>query len=127
MKIIADLIIPAYNEKGYIERTLSSLMQQTLYREGKLRIAIGDFKNELNMDDTDLYQLVKGLKNIEYVPIFYKGISYARNTLIKDHSKSDIIVNFDADSMFNTTDAIEKMIDPILNKEAFLTNCETVS
>lgn len=125
-KFLADIIIPCYNEKGYIERTLSSLTQQTLYREGKLHIALGDFKNELNMEDTYLYDLTRKFKNVTYLPIFYKGIAYARNTLVSDATKTDIIVNFDADSMFNTTDAIEKLIDPIINKEALLTNCETV-
>ena len=124
--LLADLIIPTYNERGYIERTLKSLTQQTLYREGKLHIAVGDFKNELNMEDTELYSITKKYDNVTYIPIFYKGIAYARNTIVSDASKTDIIVNFDADSMFNTTDAIEKMIDPIINKEALLTNCETI-
>lgn len=125
-KYLCDLIIPTYNEKGYIERTLFNLVNQNLYKKGKVHIAIGDYKNELNMDDTHLYDLCKKHEDITYIPLFSKGIPHARNTIIKECSKTDIIVNFDADSIFDRPDAIEKMIDPILNKEVKLTNCETL-
>lgn len=126
MTYLCDIAIPTYNEKGFIERTLNNLTAQDLYKKDKVHIIIGDYKDELNMDDDYLANICKQLKHVTYVPIFMKGIANARNIIITEASKSNIIVNFDADSVFNRVDAVERMIHPILNKEAKLTNCETL-
>ena len=126
MAFLVDLCLPTYNEKGYIEKTLAHLIQQNLYRKDKVHIIIGDYKDQLNMDDTYLLDLCSKLKNVTYLPVFQKGIATARSTMINEAAKTDIYMMFDADSQFNRTDAIEIMIHPILNKEVKLTNCECV-
>jgi glycosyltransferase involved in cell wall biosynthesis len=84
------------------------------------------------MDDNHLLEICEKFNkrlsphpNIRYMPIFQKGIAYARNEIVKVID-SDIIVNFDADAVFDRPDALEYMIHPILNKEAKLTNCECI-
>lgn len=126
MKPIVDVVIPAYNEKGYIDKTLYSLAEQTLYKKGKVSIIVGDYKDDLNIDEKDTYEEVKKYEHARYIPVLQKGISFARNHIISTASKSDIIMNFDADSIFNRPDAIEKMISPILNEGLRLTNCECI-
>jgi glycosyltransferase involved in cell wall biosynthesis len=126
LTFLVDVCIPTYNEKGFIERTLSNLAAQELYKKDKVHIIIGDYKDELNMDDDYLANVCKRLKHVTYIPVFIKGIANARNIIISESSKTNIIMNFDADSVFNRADAIERMIHPILHKEVKLTNCETV-
>jgi glycosyltransferase involved in cell wall biosynthesis len=123
---ICDVIIPAYNEKDYIDKTLYSLAEQTLYKKGKVNIVVGDYKDDLNMDERDTYEEVRKYEYARYMPVFRKGISYARNHIISTASKTDIIINFDADSIFNRSDAIEKMITPVLKEGLKLTNCECI-
>lgn len=123
---LLDLAIPTFNEKKLIERTLYHLTQQELYKKGKVHIIIADFKNELNIDDIYMEDLCKKIEHITYIPVFRKGIAFARNTAFKEGAKTDIFMNFDADGCFNRTDAIDMMISPILDKTAVMTNCETI-
>ena len=125
MQFLADVCIPTMNEKGYIERTLSNLTQQTLYKRGNIHIVAADYKDSLNAEDKFLEELCKKFKYITYLPVFRKGIGYARNMAVSA-ALSDIFVSFDADSIYNRPDALELMIAPILRKEAQLTNCETM-
>lgn len=125
-KYFVDVCIPAYNEKGYIETTLDNLTDQTLYKKDKVHIVIGDFKDKLNLDDYYIMDLCKKYKHVTYLPVFQKGIAITRNTIIKQKSITDIILNFDADSVFNREDAIEKMIHPIISGDRLLTNCECI-
>lgn len=125
-KYLVDVCIPTYNEKGYIERTLLNLTDQDIYKKGMIHIVIGDYKDELNADDNYLSNLCRKYEHTTYVPVFQKGIAAARNIIIRDGSLTNIIMNFDADSVFNRTDAVEKMIHPILRGEAKITNCEVM-
>jgi glycosyltransferase involved in cell wall biosynthesis len=116
--------IPCLDEKGYIETTLENLAGQTLFKKGKVHIILAEYKDQLNLDDDYLSKYVEKMEHVTYLPVFQKGIAVARNAAITN-AKSNVIVNFDADCIFDRTDAIEKMIHPILNQEAMLTNCET--
>jgi glycosyltransferase involved in cell wall biosynthesis len=122
---LCDVCIPTLNEKGYIETTLNNLADQGLYKKDRVHIIIGDYKDRINLDDHYLMDLCKTFSHVTYLPIFQKGIPIQRNTIIKN-SLTDTIVNFDADSMFNREDGIEKMIRPIIDKEVLLTNCEVI-
>lgn len=112
------------DEKGYVETTIANLREQTLYKKGKVNIILAEYKDQLNLEDDYLSKYVENMEHVNYMPVFQKGIAYARNAAISQ-AKSNVIVNFDADCIFNRDDAIEKMIHPILNQEAMLTNCET--
>jgi hypothetical protein len=125
-KYLCDVCIPTLDEKGYIETTLQNLAIQSLYKKDKMHIVIADYKDQLNLDDDYLYKLCKTFKHVTYLPVFQKGIAIQRNVAIREGSLTNIIVNFDADSVFNRTDAIEKLIHPIIAGDALLTNCECI-
>lgn len=126
---LVDLIIPAYHEKGYIEKTIEFLKKQTLYEKGLMNIIIGEYRDSIDINAKDgdyLEKLCEKQDHFTYINIDQKGIPYARNMAILKGSKSDIICNFDADSIFNRVDALEYLIRPILNKEAVITNCQCI-
>jgi glycosyltransferase involved in cell wall biosynthesis len=125
-RYLCDVCIPTYNEKGFIERTLKNLTTQNIYRKDMVHIVIGDYKDALNEDDDYLINLCKKYTHITYLPIYAKGISKARNMMIAEATLSPIIVNFDADAVFDNQTGLEQMIHPILNKEYKLTNCECI-
>lgn len=129
LKPLVDLIVPCYHEKGYIEKTIDFITKQTLYQKGLINVVIGEYRDDIdnNTEGGDyLEKICKDLNNFTYVTVDQKGISYARNYSILKGSKSNIICNFDADSIFNRIDAMEYMIRPILNNEAVITNCECI-
>lgn len=128
-KYLVDLIIPAYHERDYIQKTLHYLTKQTLYQKGLMNIVVGEYRDSIdnNIGDGDyLEKMCSKLEHCTYVNVDQKGISYARNMSILKGTKSDIFCNFDADSIFNRVDAVEYMIRPILNKEKVLTNCQCI-
>lgn len=126
MNYVCDLTIPTYMEKQYIERTLFHLTQQNLYKKGKVHIIISDYKNELNIDDDYLSDLCKKIEHVTYIPVFRRGIAFARNVGFIEGGKTEVFLNFDADSVFAQTDGIDHMIAPILDGTAVMTNCETI-
>jgi glycosyltransferase involved in cell wall biosynthesis len=123
---LCDLVIPAYREKDYILKTLEHITKQTLYTQGLLNVIIGEYKDGIDKDNDYLEKLCSEKDHFTYINIDQKGIPYARNMSIIKGLKSNIICNFDADSIFNRFDALEFMIRPILNKEAVITNCECI-
>jgi glycosyltransferase involved in cell wall biosynthesis len=122
---LVDVLIPCYNEKGYIEKTLKNITNQELYGKNRVHVLVGDYKDELNKDDDYLLEHCKQYRHVTYVPVFQKGIATARNTLAFQ-ALSQILLNFDADSQFVQKDAIERMIKPILDDNIKLTNCECI-
>jgi len=92
-----SVLIPIYNKEQHIERSLSSLVNQT-YQEGIECIIVddGSSDNSLKVTEDFLNQyngkinftLIKEKKN--------KGVAVARNTLI-EQSKGDYILFLDAD------------------------------
>lgn len=123
---MVDVVIPTFNERGYIERTFKNLTDQTLYKKDKVHIIVADYKNILNDDDDYLRELCDSFEHISYLTVPRKGIGFARNMAVEALSRSNIILNFDADCLFNREDAIELMIAPIIAGEARITNCEAV-
>ena len=128
-KKLVDVCIPSYKEEGYIEHTLDKLMNQTLWKEELMNIVVGEY--------TDNPRHVKGEKSsylqelchknkILHTFVPRKGVGFARNWTILNGSVSDIIMNFDADSKFNRNDAVQLMVNPILNRGGTeMTYCAT--
>ena len=126
MAYLCSIIICTLNEIGYIERTLLNLVQQTLYKKGHLEICIGDYKDELNMDDRRLEDICKKMDHVKYMPLFQKGIAWSRNQITKNLATSNIFLILYADSRFSRPHGAEMLIHPILNGEAHLTNCDVL-
>lgn len=97
-----------------------------MYRKGQAHIIVGEYKDAIDEDNKYLEDLCLKYKDLTYLRVPQKGIAYARNYMITQASKTDIILNFDADSVFNRQDAVEHMVRPILDREKVLTNCECV-
>ncbi len=123
---LCDLVIPCYKEIGYAERTISALMQQNLYKQGRIHIVIGEYIDPTNPTDDELKKFCNKYQHIDYVHIDKKGIAYARNMAIRVACFAPIIMNFDADCIFSRNDAVDKLLRPILTGEAILTNCKTI-
>lgn len=123
---LIDICIPTLNEEKYIYNTLDFLSQQTLYRQGKVNIIIGDYPSE-GTAKTQL--IVNQFKDARLVPIHKRGIGYARNVTIRS-GVAPLVVNFDADCHYNRNDALELMAKPLLATEssgapqALMTNCD---
>jgi len=123
---LVDIEIPVYREKGYIERTLENLTKQNLYQRGQAHIVIGEYKDAIDAHDDHVRYICDKYKHVTYAQVDKKGIAYARNYIINNATVTNIVMNFDADSIFNRKDALEFMIRPILDNEVMLTNCECI-
>jgi len=96
------VIIPCYNDGDFIEQALDSILNQTLKAEKVIIIDDGS--------DRKTRKILEGI-HINDVEIIFqenKGVSNARNTGIK-LSKTDYILNLDADDYFEPT-FIEKAV-----------------
>ncbi len=127
-KKLVDVCIPSYREEGYIEYTLDRLMNQSLWKEELMNIVVGEYtdnpKRVMGQKSSYLRELCSKNRVLHtFVP--KKGVGFARNWTILNGSISDIIMNFDADSRFDRNDAVWRMVDPILKKEAEMTYCST--
>ena len=123
---LVDVEIPVYREKGYIERTLENLTKQNLYQRGQAHIIVGEYKDAIDAHDDHVRYICDKYKHVTYMNVDKKGIAYARNYIIKHATVTNIVMNFDGDSIFNRKDALEHMIRPILDNEVLLTNCECI-
>lgn len=121
-----DVLIPAYKEKGYIEKTLKYLTKQTLYKSGLVHIVVGEYLDELHKFNQYTKNICATIPNADYITIDRKGIAYARNQMVEKAAFSDVFMSFDSDAIFNRLDAIEIMITPIIEKEKVMTNCESI-
>ena len=130
-KKLVDLVIPAYREEGTIERTLDKLMNQTLWRDGLMNIVIGEYSdNPLQLAGKKTSYLKELSRKNKFIHVFVpeKGVGFARNYTILHGSMSDYICNFDADSQFNRTDAVQLMLNPIMQNpgKTVCTYCQTI-
>lgn len=128
-KKMVDICIPSYKEEGYIEYTIDSLMNQTLWKDDLMNIVVGEYtENPLHLSGSKksyLQELCEKNKVLHtYVP--KKGVGTARNYTILNGSLSDIITTFDADSRFNRDDAMEILTRPVLENKFVSTYCKTV-
>ena len=124
---LIDVCIPTLNEEKYIYKTLDALSQQTLYKQGKVNIIVGDYPSE-GTARTRL--IVDQFKDAKFVEIFKRGIGYARNVTIRS-GKAPLVVNFDADCHYNRDDALELLSKPLMPREdggpsVKLTHCDIV-
>lgn len=129
-KKLVDVIIPAYKEEGIIERTLDKMMNQTMWKQGLMNIVVGEYSVlPAHLEGKKTSYLRELCKKNKLIHVFVpeKGVGYARNYTILNGSVSDVICNFDADSQFNRTDAVELMLAPInKDKRIVCTYCQTV-
>lgn len=129
-KRVVDICIPSYKEEGYIEKTIDSLMNQTMWKDGLMNIVVGEYSTNPyhyeGKQQSYLHKLCYKNKVIHvYVP--RKGVGQARNHTIVHGSMSDIITTFDADCRFNRKDAMELLTGPILQKGNIVsTYCRTL-
>lgn len=124
-----DICIPAYREEGYIEKTIDSLMNQTMWKDGLMNIVVGEYSHDpQHLDGTKTSYLKELCFKNKVIHVFVpkKGVGFARNHTILNGSLSDIITTFDADSRFNRDDAMELLIEPIKEGRAVATYCNTI-
>lgn len=103
------VVIPTYNEEKLVMATLENLHIQTATKRGEVEIIIADFDPENN---NRTKAAVTGFPNVKYVSVYGKGISHARRIGIKN-TNAKYIINFDADAVFDSNEAIDKMITPL--------------
>lgn len=128
-KKLVDVCIPSYREEGYIEYTLDKLMNQSLWKEELMNIVVGEYTDNprhMKGEKTSYLRELCAKNRVLHVFVPRKGVGFARNWTILNGSVSDIIMNFDADSKFDRKDAVWRMVEPILKKEAEMTYCTTV-
>jgi Glycosyl transferase family 2 len=119
-------MIPVYKEKGYIEKTLKALTQQTLYKKGKVHIIVGEYKEPGDRMIHYVESICSQYPHTDYIKVDRKGIGFARRQIIEKLGISCILMCVDSDCMFDRHDAIELMIVPILRREAVFTNCQGI-
>jgi glycosyltransferase involved in cell wall biosynthesis len=108
-----SIVIPVYREQTYLPRTLKALTSQTIIKDCEIILA------EYNPDySTYTREVAKEFYEKYKIPIFIKdvfsaGIAHARNEGVVA-SRGQYFVNFDADARFNKTDALERMVAPLI-------------
>ncbi len=130
-KKMVDVCIPAYREEGYIEYTIDKLMNQTLWKEGLMNIVVGEYsylQDHLKGRKSSYLKELCTKNGVIHVFVPQKGIGFARNYTILNGSISDIICNLDADARFSSKDAVQKLLDPILEGSGKIvsTYCDTI-
>lgn len=132
VKKLVDICIPAYKEEGYIEHTIDSLMNQTLWKENLMNIVVGEYSHNpdhLSGKKKSYLKMLCEKNKVIHVFVPQKGIGFARNYTIINGSLSDIITCFDADCRFNRNDAMELLVNPIMDsngKKIVSTYCRTL-
>ncbi|MBN2100676.1 glycosyltransferase [Candidatus Dojkabacteria bacterium] len=84
-----SIVIPAFNEEGYIDECLESILNQDFDQDYEVIVV-----NNTSTDNTE--KIVREYKNVILVEEQIKGIAQARQTGFMA-AKSDIIVSTDAD------------------------------
>lgn len=128
-KKMVDICIPAYKEEGYIEKTIDSLMNQTLWKEDLMNIVVGEYSENpkylKGIKKSYLKELCEKNK-VLHTYVDKKGAGVARNLTILNGSVSDILTMFDADSRFNRDDAMEILVKPVISGKYVCTHCKTI-
>lgn len=131
--MLISIVIPTFEEEN-LHQTLEHLLNQTVFTKypNQVEIIIADYDPEnKNLCFDGFGKTVVKHTELRYlfVKIFKvqrKGIAYARHEGIT-WAKGNVIVNFDADARFSSSNAIEKLVEPILeNKGVVLTCCDNV-
>lgn len=136
--LLISIVIPTFEEgKETLYKTLAYLTAQTVFHKEnnknvEAEIVISDFDQKMSGISHKAYlEFIKDYpsfsKKVKFVNSDRKGIAYQRHFGIKN-SSGDIIVNFDADAYFSKTDAIERLIAPIIDKtqNCVITCCDNI-
>ena len=127
--MLISIVIPTYNEEN-IYKTLRKLAEQTIFDlyKNQVEIVISDYDPEkTGLTTKGWEEFIKDYPSIllKVHWVYRKGIAYARHEGIVA-SFGQIIVNFDADARFSTNDALEKLVQPIINNECVMTCCDNL-
>ena len=109
-----DLIIPAYNAKDTINKTLISIAMQTISDKVNVYI-INDKSNYSYSSQIKLFEKYIKIKELKLKNNY--GPGFARQYGI-DHSKSDYISFIDADDVFHDVFSLEKLYTLISKENA---------
>lgn len=124
MKPIAAVVIPSYMEDDNLNIVTKYLLHQTMINSGKSELIIVQYLPDSIPEIHDHWNVEKTFY-LKHIITPQKGISYARNLGITNTASTvKVIVNMDADSVFNRRDALELMTAPILDGKSVLTNCD---
>lgn len=119
---IVSICIPTFEEEKDIQKCLDSLSQQTMFSLSEVIIA--DYDPQQNHKTFNaVKEWARNHKGrVKYVPVKGSGIALARNVAVQN-STAPIITTFDADAFFGQKDALQKLINPMVNGY-FWTTCE---
>jgi len=109
-----SVIIPCYNEEKVIEECLESLERQTC--KDMEVVVVDDGSIDGSIIAIENLKLKTQSSKLKVIGQIHKGAGAARNRGVKE-ARGDILVFVDADMTFES-DFIEKLISPILKKEA---------
>lgn len=123
--IDTSVVIPVFKEDEYLRPVINELLKQTCMFRCEIILS------EYNPDNSQFTrQLIREFKQISHVPIRLmevqeRGIPLAKHEGIMA-ARGEIICMFDADCVWSTHNDLQKMIDPIINGEAVMTNCSNI-
>lgn len=119
---IVAVCIPTFEEESDIQKCLDALSLQTMFPMCEVIITDYDPKQNHKTFDAvkDWAQNHKG--RVKYVPVRAPGIGLARNHAV-ENSTAPVITTFDADAFFGQKDALQKLVNPIINGY-FWTTCD---
>lgn len=117
---LVSVVIPMYNVKDYIKKTLKSVLEQTYEN---CEIIIVDDGSDDGCSDI-VKQVLSERKNVYYYYQENSGVSAARNTGIR-YATGEMIAFIDSDDLWES-DKIEKQVERILNQDADACYCGTI-
>lgn len=118
-KIKVSIIVPCYNVENYVEKSILSLMNQTL-KEIEV-IAIDDGSNDRTPEILD--KIAKQYSNLKVIHKKNEGVSIARNIGIKE-ACGEYIGFLDSDDWVNS-DMYEKMYNKAKEEDLDVVACDT--
>lgn len=119
---IVAVCIPTYEEGEYVTKCLDALSQQTMFPMCEIIIADYDPKQNHKTFNAVKEWATHHKARVKYVPIKIAGIGFARNLAV-ENSTAPVITTFDADAFFGQRDALQKLVNPIINGY-FWTACD---
>ena len=119
---VVAVCIPTFEEEEYIDKCLDALARQTMFSLSEIIIADYDPQRNNKTFDAISKWASSHKGRIKYVPVKASGIGLARNEAAFN-STAPIITTFDADAWFGQTNALEKLVNPIMSG-FFWTACD---
>lgn len=122
-EFLVDCVLPVYKEESYLAKTLHNLSEQSLYKAGQVNIIVSEYNPDNNSAIKNMCDLYD---NVTHSEVVGKGISFGRRMGIKRGS-APYIVNFDADSILESSDGLEKLVTPLQNDgDLVYTFCDNI-